>query len=277
MKDDIIADNYRYTKNITKDNISKFEKDLKKYLNKEDGKYYVVQVDAKSDTWSEAKRKISQVSDFLDSFTKKNKIIYDGDYSFQILAYMKEGYTLKELKDKISEKFKNSSYHSIKVLPKNKKFKVFKINPKTGLVSTEIKRSKLKDFKKKDNTIDKIYMRNLHKRFKWDKKSMDFNERIEKIREKKDRWKGRKGEREDIKSPEDRYGPKDKLKEEDKSLDKKDRFKNKYSKKVKEYFKFMQNQLKEMYEDVGSVHDLSDRDRKNFYRQVRKVWKKKKG
>lgn len=53
-------------------------------------------------------------------------------------------------------------------------------------------------------------------------------------------------------------------------------FKEKVSKKVKDYFKFMHDQLKEMYEGAGSVHELSDREKDNFYKQVKEMWKHKK-
>lgn len=108
---------------------------------------------------------------------------------------------------------------------------------------------------------------------------MDWKDRVKQIKDKKERFRDKIDDREKKESPKELEKTKEYKNFQDawkKLEDKKEEYKKKFSKKVKDYFKFMHDQLKEMYKDVGSPHELEDRDRENFYKQVRKEWKKKK-
>lgn len=50
---------------------------------------------------------------------------------------------------------------------------------------------------------------------------------------------------------------------------------DKLSKKVSEYFKFVQDMLKKQHGDK-KIFDLEDKERKNFFKQVRELWKNRK-
>jgi hypothetical protein len=224
MKNEIKADNYNYTRNISKKDIKNFESEMSKYIGDIDkGTFKVLEIKPSGNSWGDYKRTVAQVYDFLKKESKNITIVFDGFKIFQLWLDPKN---LKELKDKIDEKFKGSEYHTIKFKNKLDRISLYKVNNKNGLVSTPIERNHILNFKKRYNTIHKVYNKVTGKSFKWEKKgNMDIKD-IERI-----------------------------------------------GKKVKDYFSIMQDQLREMYDDPKkSPFNLEDRERENFFKQVRKIW-----
>jgi hypothetical protein len=219
----IRSDNYKYTKNITRDHISFFNK---KFKSKSDsfyeGEYFILGVPHKKESWGDSKRKTAWAYDSLKDHVKKVDILFDGNKNFQLMVRLNKNQNKKDLTDLIEGKFKKE----IKILPKSKKIKIYKVDEKTGNVSSDVNRSKLLKIKKNDHTLDKLFLRHFNKKFPWNKKMASI----------------------------------------DKDL---------IAKKVKEYFKLPLDQLKEMHH-IKRMDDLEDRNDKNFFRQVRKIYKKRK-
>jgi hypothetical protein len=228
VKDTIEADNYNYTKNITKKVIDNFNNDV--YSKDNNSVVDVLKINKKNNVWGDYKRTVAQIYDYLKEEYKNLKIIFDGN-EFEIWIPKLEKSKLNNLKKDLNDKFKSSDYHNLNFLSNSKKTNIYQINKDNGIVSSEVKRNKLLEFKKNNNTIDKIYKKVKNKNFKWDNKKESKMNTDEKL---------------------------------------------KIAKKVQEYFKFMQDQLKEMYGGkTKSPMQLEDRERDNFFKQVKKLWKNK--
>jgi hypothetical protein len=174
MNNVIEADNYNYTKNITKKHINKFENDVKDKIEDISSEFeFVVEFVFDKEKFSEIKQVIANVYDFLDKFSSNLKIVFDGNLKFQIWATTTKVKDYNYYKKIINEKFKNSPYHNLKFV-KNK-IKLLKINNETGLVSNEIKRKNIMNFKKKQNTLDSVYSKLTKNKFDWEIKKSNTN------------------------------------------------------------------------------------------------------
>jgi hypothetical protein len=282
MEDEIKADNYNYTKNITPEHVNRFEKQLSSFRNVSEPQYIIL-IDSKSDVWREIKRNVIFAYDFFDDQFDSIKIAYDGDKSFQLFLYGEKVLSKNSLSKIISEKFKSNSDVSIKIQPSSKQIQILEVNKDTGLVSTLIEKSKLNEFKKKDCTIDVIYKKKLKKDFEWaaDRfasavraQMLNWKDRVEKIKEdrikRQDRIKNREDQEKTIHKPKTELHNKKVEPEDDKEMSK-----SKISKQIKDYFSYNQDQVEDVYQGVDKPFKDTDRDNDNFSRQVRKVMKKK--
>jgi hypothetical protein len=170
----IKADNYNYTKNITQPHVDKFENDVKKVIDDISSKFeLVIEFYFDDESFSDIKRTIANVYDFLKSEISDVKIIFDGGNKFQIWSNTSKQKDSKYFKKIINEKFKDSPYHNLKFV-KNK-IKLLKINKETGLVSTEIKRKNLIKFKKRENVLDSVYSKITKNKFDWKLKKSNYS------------------------------------------------------------------------------------------------------
>lgn len=227
--------------------------------------------------WVEYKRTVALIYDFLEEQVSKIKIMYNGDSSFQILIFTKKSNS--DIENDMKSKFPKGSGVSFNVLKNSNQFKLYSINITTGLVTVELKRGDLIDFKKKDCTIDKVYKKITNKGFDWKMnskykkaESLDWKDRMDIIKKEREERKNRVKKRTQEKIHNKIKSPSIEEAKPEESY----QLKNKISKVVQDYFSYVHDQLDDIYQGVNIPFKEHDRDEGNFYQQVRKVIKKKK-
>lgn len=162
MNEVIKADNYIYTKNIYPENINNFEYDLKEKKKEYEKNFNIFfNIINKDDSFSSNKKKVNQICDFLKDITLDFILVFDSKDSFQLWANL----TPNQI-NLLTKKFDNDFLEKI---PKDKKIEIFKINKENGLSSCVISCEKLKSFKKKDSSMEKVYKKELGLNFSWKK------------------------------------------------------------------------------------------------------------
>jgi hypothetical protein len=167
MQEKIKADNYNYTRDIQTKHILFFTDKLKKY-NLCSSCNFGIFIKGDTKNWSEIKRDVALIYDFLEEKCDKINIVYDGDSSFQILCNPEKGIGLKKFEDLLDNKFSNASKLNYKILNTSDFIKNYQVNKTTGLSSLLIDRDSLMSFKKNDSTLDNIFKKKLNKKFNWD-------------------------------------------------------------------------------------------------------------
>jgi len=163
----IPADNYNYTKNITKENISFFKNKVKEKIKKDTST--VIRVSPNNEDWINTKRIVLQIYDFLKENIKDVRIFFTGDKAFDLWCYLNKNQDKKFLESLLKEKFRNSKKHKMEFIPK---VIPYDINKNTGLAYSEVTEKDLLKFKRKDSTIDKVYKKIFKKEFPWKKESV---------------------------------------------------------------------------------------------------------
>jgi DNA primase len=196
------ADNYYYTKDITKEVIDNYYSGVKKYIkphtkdisgeeifisSPKSVTYFVLDIDPGKDViWGDIKRGVLQLHDFLEDTEKLKeiKIYFTGENSFHLWCYLKSKKLLKDVKKEwrkiLDEKFKDSDFLVLdKKNPKNNQINIefkskyiapYSLRKETGLACVDIPVKKLKSFKKLDATLDKVYKKIVGEKFPWKSK-----------------------------------------------------------------------------------------------------------